>query len=260
MLAYGMGITQHRGGTDNVRMLVNLALMRGNIGKPGAGLLPVRGHSNVQGQRSVGITEKPELAPLEKLEALYDFTAPRSKGVDTVEACLGVLDGSLRGFVSMGGNFLRAAPDTSRMESAWPRMDLTVHITTTLNRSHLFPGRASYLLPCLGRTEVDMQAGVEQAVSVEDSTACVHGSKGRKAPAGPMLLSEPAIVAGMALNTPRIARASVPWREWVNDYAKVRDAIEATYPERFSRFNERMWEPGGFPLDNGARERIWNTE
>lgn len=260
MLAYGMGLTQHRGGTDNVHMLVNLALMRGNIGKPGAGLLPVRGHSNVQGQRSVGITEKPELAPLDRLESLYSFKAPRSKGVDTVEACTGIINGSLRGFVGLGGNFLRAAPDTSRMEAAWSGLALTVHITTTLNRSHLFPGQACYLLPCLGRTEVDVQASGEQAVSVEDSTACVHGSKGRKAPAGPMLYSEAAIVAGIALNTPGIARAGLPWQEWVGNYAHIRDAIEATYPERFSRFNERMWEPGGFPLDNGARERVWNTE
>lgn len=260
LLVYGMGLTQHLRGVDNVRMLVNLALMRGNIGKPGAGICPVRGHSNVQGQRSVGITEKPELAPLDQLEALYSFEAPRNKGRDTIGTCEGVLDGSVRGFVALGGNFVRAAPDTAALEAAWPGLDLTVHITTTLNRSHLFPGRASYLLPCLGRTEIDEQLNVVQAVSVEDSTSCVHGSRGRKAPADPGLMSEPAIIANLALTTGKVKRASVPWVDWMQDYSLVRDAIEATYPQRFADFNQRMWEPGGFPLTNGPRERIWQTE
>lgn len=260
LLVYGMGLTQHLRGVDNVRMLVNLALMRGNIGKPGAGLCPVRGHSNVQGQRSVGITEKPELAPLDRLEELYAFEAPRKKGRDTIGTCEGVMDGSVRGFVALGGNFVRAAPDTEALEGAWSSLDLTVHITTTLNRSHLYPGKASYLLPCLGRTEVDEQLNVAQAVSVEDSTACVHGSLGRKPPADLRQMSEPAVIAGIALATPRLERASVPWIEWSQDYSQVRDAIEATYPQRFSRFNERLWEPGGFPLTNAPRERIWHTD
>jgi len=260
LLVYGMGLTQHVGGVDNVRMLVNLALMRGNIGKAGAGICPVRGHSNVQGQRSVGITEKPELAPLDRLEQLYEFQAPRRKGRDTVGVCEGVIDGSLRGFVGLGGNFVRAAPDTQALEAAWPALDLTVHITTTLNRSHLFPGKASYLLPCLGRTEIDEQLNVPQAVSIEDSTSCVHGSRGRKAPADQRLMSEVAIIAHIALAVGRLSHAKVPWMEWTQDYARVRDAIEATYPQRFSRFNDRLWEPGGFPLTNGPRERIWHTD
>ncbi|TFL10000.1 FdhF/YdeP family oxidoreductase [Pusillimonas caeni] len=260
LLVYGMGLTQHVGGVDNVRMLVNLALMRGNIGKAGAGICPVRGHSNVQGQRSVGITEKPELAPLDRLEQLYEFQAPRQKGRDTVGVCEGVIDGSVRGFVGLGGNFVRAAPDTQALEAAWPALDLTVHITTTLNRSHLFPGKASYLLPCLGRTEIDEQRNVPQAVSIEDSTSCVHGSRGRKAPADQRLMSEVAIIAHIALAVGRLSHAKVPWLEWTQDYARVRDAIEATYPQRFSRFNDRLWEPGGFPLTNGPRERIWHTD
>ncbi|MEI2415616.1 FdhF/YdeP family oxidoreductase [Orrella sp. JC864] len=258
---YGMGLTQHRDGVDSVQMLVNVLLMRGNIGKPGAGICPVRGHSNVQGQRTVGITEKPELAPLDRLAAQYGFEPPREKGLDTVGTCHGVLDGSVRAFVALGGNFLRAAPDTARLEAAWPGLALTVHITTTLNRSHLFPGQASYLLPCLGRTEIDEQASGPQTVSTEDSTGRIHASRGISKPAGEQLRSEPAIVAGIAQAIPRVARhAKVPWREWVADYGRIRDAIEQTYPESFAGYNRHLGEPGGFALPNAARERRWNTE
>lgn len=154
---YGMGLTQHVKGVENVRMVVNLLLLRGNIGKPGAGPMPVRGHSNVQGQRTVGITEKTELAPVEKLKELYGFDPPTEKGLDTVETCQGIVDRSVRAFVGLGGNFLRAIPDTEKMEAAWPDLDLTVHIATKLNRSHLFPGRQAWLLPCPGRIEQDVQ-------------------------------------------------------------------------------------------------------
>ena len=258
MAIYGMGLTQHVKGVDNVRMLVNLLLMRGNIGKPGAGPTPVRGHSNVQGQRTVGITEKTELVPVERLEAQYGFTAPREKGLDTVETCRGVIDGSVKAVVALGGNFLRAVPETGPMEAAWPRLDVSVQIATKLNRNHLFAGRVTYLLPCLGRIEQDVQAGGPQAVSVEDSTSCIHGSRGKSTPASPHLLSEPAIVAEIAK---RIlpANPKVDWDAWVADYGTIRDAIEQTYPEVFRDFNQRLFTPGGFWKGNKAAERIWQT-
>ncbi|HEX7822318.1 MAG TPA: FdhF/YdeP family oxidoreductase [Sphingobium sp.] len=255
---YGMGLTQHVKGVENVRMLVNLLLLRGNVGKPGAGPWPVRGHSNVQGQRTVGITEKTELVPIDKLKELYGFDPPTQKGLDTVETCEGILDGSVKAFVGLGGNFLRAIPDTGRMESAWPRLDLTVHIATKLNRSHLFPGKLAYLLPCLGRIEEDMQASGPQAVSVEDSTSCMHGSRGKSSPASPHLLSEPAIVGAIAKRL-LPANPRIDWDSWVADYSRIRDAIEATYPAVFKEFNARLFTPGGFWKGNKASERIWQT-
>ena len=256
---YGMGLTQHVKGVENVRMLVNLLLMGGNIGKPGAGPTPVRGHSNVQGQRTVGITEKTELAPVDKLKELYGFDPPTEKGLDTVEACRGVIDGSVRGFVGLGGNFLRAVPETGPMEAAWTNLDVSVQIATKLNRNHLFPGRVTYLLPCLGRIEQDVQASGPQAVSVEDSTSCIHGSRGKATPASPHLLSETAIVGAIAK---RICPPNdrVDWDAWVADYSRVRDAIEATYPDKFKDFNKRLFTPGGFWKGNKAAERIWETE
>ena len=255
---YGMGLTQHVHGIENVEMVVNLLLLRGNIGRPGAGVCPVRGHSNVQGQRTVGISEKPELVPLDRLKEQYGFEPPRGKGVNTVEACQGILDGSIRAFVGLGGNFLRAIPDTARMEPAWARLRLTVHVATKLNRGHLVPGEVSYILPCLGRTEKDVQASGPQSVSIEDSTSCIHGSTGERGPASPDLLSEPAIVARLAKATldpnPR-----VPWDEWVGDYARVRAAIAVTYPDIFHDFEDRLFTPGGFYKGNRARDRHFDT-
>ena len=256
---FGMGLTQHREGVQNVQMVSNLLLLRGNIGKPGAGICPVRGHSNVQGQRTVGITEKPELAPLDQLKKQYGFEPPRDPGLNTVDACEGVIDGSVTAFVSLGGNFVRAIPDTVRMEKAWQKLRLTVQISTKLNRSHLVHGEISYILPCLGRLEIDNQLSGPQSVAVEDSTGCMHGSRGRAIPASKSLLSEPAIVAGLA-------RAILPqnphvdWDAWVADYSLVRDAIEITYPDIFKDFNARMWQPGGFRRPLPAAERIWKTE
>ena len=259
MAIYGMGITQHVFGVDAVRMIVNLLLLKGNIGRLGTGPSPVRGHSNVQGQRTVGITEKTELVPVEIFEQRYGFTAPREKGLDTVEACTGIVDGSVRGFVQLGGNFLRAIPDTDVMEAAWGGMRLTVHIATKLNRSHLVPGEVCYVLPCLGRIERDTQASGVQAVSMEDSSSCIHGSRGRVEPASPHLLSEPAIVAGIAMAT-LAPNPKVDWQGWVDDYAVVRDEIEACWPDKFRDFNKRMFEPGGFWKGNAAAERDFQTE
>jgi molybdopterin-dependent oxidoreductase alpha subunit len=256
---YGMGVTQHVEGVEMVKMMVNLALLRGNVGKPGAGVSPLRGHSNVQGQRTVGITEKTKLAPLDKLAEQYGFEPPREDGLTTVDACRGVLDGTVRGFIGLGGNFVRAIPERSLMEPAWRRLRLSVQIATKLNRSHLLPGEVTYLLPCLGRIDIDQQATGPQAVSMEDSTACIHGSRGRREPVSAHLLSEPKIIAELAKATLR-PNPKIDWDGWVADYSKIRDAIEATYPDMFKDFNKRMFQPGGFPRPLGARERKWSTK
>ncbi len=256
---YGMGLTQHVHGADSIGMLVNLLLLRGNIGRPGAGICPVRGHSNVQGQRSVGITEKPELAPLDRLAEMYGFEPPRETGMTTVEVVQALLDGSLKGFVGLGGNFARAIPDQGRADALWPRLELNVQVAPRLNRTHTLVGDGAWLLPCLVRGEVDRQAGGDQAVSVEDSLSHIHGSIGRRRPASPHLLSEPAIVARLAKATldpnPRVR-----WDDWVGDYGLIRDQIEAAYPAEFRDFNARMFTAGGFDKGNPARERRWKTE
>ena len=258
MCNYGMGITQHRHGVQTVKMIVNLLLLRGNIGKPGAGICPIRGHSNVQGQRTVGITEKTKLAPLDKLKELYGFEPPRWDGLTTVDALKGVLDGSIKGFIALGGNFARATPDQKLAAPAWSKLRLSVLVATKLNRSALIPGEVTYLLPCLGRIEEDIEGTGPQAVSMEDSTACIHGSRGVRKPVSENLWSEPKIVAELAKAT-LPSNTNVPWDEWVADYALVRDAIERTYPDQFKDFNKRLFTPGGFPRPLGARERKWKT-
>jgi molybdopterin-dependent oxidoreductase alpha subunit len=255
---FGMGVTQHKHGVETVKMIVNLLLLRGNIGKPGAGISPIRGHSNVQGQRTVGISEKTKLVPLDKLAELYGFEPPRWDGLTTVDACQGMLNGEVRGFVGLGGNFLRAIPERSLMEPAWSKLHLSVQIATKLNRTHVVPGEITYLLPCLGRIEIDNQAGGPQAVSMEDSTTCIHGSRGQRTPVADDLLSEPSIVAELAKATLK-PNPKLNWDAWVADYSLVRDAIEKTYPDQFKDFNKRMFEPGGFPRPLGARERKWKT-
>lgn len=256
---YGMGLTQHVHGFENVASVVNLLLLKGNIGRQGTGVSPVRGHSNVQGQRTVGITEKPELAPMAKYRELYGFEPPMEKGKGTVETCEGVLSGEVKAFIGLGGNFLRAIPEQAAVEEAWPRMELTVQIATKLNRSHLFNGTVAYLLPCRGRAEEDVQAGGPQAVSMEDSLSCIHGSRSTHKPASEHLLSEAAIVAGLAKAT-LPPNPLVKWDEWIGDYAKIRDLIEQTFPEQFKDYNKRLYTPGGFYRGNAARERIWKTE
>lgn len=258
MMVYGMGLTQQLMGVQNVHMVCNLALLRGNIGKPGANICAVRGHSNVQGQRTVGITEKPGLAPLDKLSELYGFEPPRWTGRSTVETCEAIMSGQSRAFISLGGNFLRAVPDTTAMEEGWRRLRLSVQIATKLNRSHVVHGEIAYLLPCLGRIELDEQATGPQAVSMESSIAHFHGSRGKTKPASPELLSEPAIVAGIAKAT--LGETKVPWDSWVGDYAEIRHAIEQTYPETFKDFNKRLFTPGGFVRPLPARERKWVTK
>ncbi|MCW5297228.1 formate dehydrogenase [Herbaspirillum lusitanum] len=259
MLMYGMGVTQHREAVRTIHMLTNLLLLRGNVGRPGAGICPIRGHSNVQGQRTVGITEKPEMVPKEKLKQQYCFDVPEKKGLNTVEACEEILKEKISAFFMLGGNFVRAIPDHGRMEPAWRKIPLTVQVVTRLNRSSVIHGRRSYLLPCLGRIEIDQQAGGAQAVSVEDSTGCMHGSRGMMKPASEHLLSEVAIVAEIAKRI-LIPNPRVNWTAWRADYSRIRNAIAETYPEIFHDFNERMWTPGGFARPLAARERKWNTE
>ena len=259
IVIYGMGLTQHVKGVATVQMLVNLLLLRGNVGKPGAGICPVRGHSNVQGQRTVGISEKPELVPLDRLAEQFGFEPPREKGMDTVETCEATLEGKVNAFIGLGGNFIRAVPERDAMEPAWRKVPVTVQISTKLNRSHVIHGEEAWILPCLGRTEVDMQASGPQAVSLEDSTACIHGSIGRRAPASAHLKSEPAIVAGLAKAT-LPPNPKLDWDAWVADYTRIRAAIGETYPEIFHDMSRRMWEPGGFHRPLGAKDRRWNTK
>jgi molybdopterin-dependent oxidoreductase alpha subunit len=256
---YGMGLTQHRAGVETVQMLVNLLLMRGNIGRSGAGICPVRGHSNVQGQRTVGITEKPGLVPLDRLAEQYQFNPPREPGYNTVEACEAILAGNIKAFVMLGGNFVRAIPDRDQMEPAWRRMRLTVNIATKLNRSHLVHGAVSFLLPVLGRIERDVQPSGEQSSSMEDSTACVHGSRGVRAPASKYLISEVKLIAEIAKAT-LDPNPCVSWDAWADDYRRIRRAIGETYPDTFYDYDRRMWEPGGFHRKIPARDRVWNTK
>ncbi|MHA6720318.1 FdhF/YdeP family oxidoreductase [Sphingomonas sp. RS6] len=255
---WGMGLTQHVRGFDNVASVVNLMLLRGNLGRLGAGVSPVRGHSNVQGQRTVGIAENPALVPLDRLAEQYAFDPPRDHGLGTVTGCEAIVAGKVRAFIGLGGNFLRAAPDHRVMEQAWSGMDLTVQIATRLNRGQLFCGEAAYLLPCLVRAESDVQGGKPQTVTMEDSLSCIHGSIGKAKPASPHLRSEMSIVASLAKAT-LDPNPNVPWDAWAADYALVRDAIEATYPDKFRDFNQRLFTPGGFFKGNSARDRKWAT-
>ncbi|WP_407947014.1 FdhF/YdeP family oxidoreductase [Paracoccus liaowanqingii] len=256
---YGMGLTQHVHGSDAIAALVNLLLLRGNIGRKGAGCSPVRGHSNVQGQRTVGITEKPELVPNERLRDLFGITPPMEEGWNTTVFVKALLEGRAKVFLGLGGNLARAVPDTDRVAEAWGRMDLTVHVATRLNRTHLMPGRSSWLLPCLVRAEEDMQDGTNQQVTIEDSFSHIHGSIGKRGPASPHLLSETAIIARLAEATLPV-NPRMPWGHWTRDYGRIRDLIEAVYPDDFRDFNARMDQPGGFYRGNPARDRDWQTD
>ncbi|WP_375788653.1 FdhF/YdeP family oxidoreductase [Bradyrhizobium sp. Pha-3] len=257
IIVYGMGITQHRRGAQAVQQLANLALLRGHIGREGAGICPVRGHSNVQGDRTVGITEVPSQDFLDRLELRFGFKPPRGHGHNVVTALEAMICGDVKVFVAMGGNFAAAIPDWQLTQAALRSLDLTVHISTKLNRSHLIHGRDALILPCLGRTEVDIQAAGPQSITVEDSMSMVHASAGRNQPASDHLLSEPAIVAGMARATLG-GRSVVDWDGLVADYDRIRDAIEDVLPI-FQDFNARIRAPGGFHLVPTARERVWAT-
>jgi molybdopterin-dependent oxidoreductase alpha subunit len=254
---WAMGLTQHKHAVATIQDVVNLLLLRGAVGKPGAGACPVRGHSNVQGDRTMGIYEKPPASFLDALGREFGFEPPRHHGVDTVDAIGAMLRGEAKVFFAMGGNFLSAAPDTVRTAEALQRCRLTAHVSTKLNRSHLAVGRRALILPCLGRTEVDRQASGEQFVSCENSMGVVQSSRGTLEPASEHLLSEAAIVAGLAGATLG-TRSRVDWRALVADYDRVREHIERVVPG-FERYNERVRRPGGFYLPNGAREGVFRT-
>ncbi|MDR6952074.1 molybdopterin-dependent oxidoreductase alpha subunit [Ancylobacter sp. 3268] len=257
IFVYGMGITQHRHGAHNVQQLANLALLKGNIGREGTGICPVRGHSNVQGDRTVGITEVPGKELLDRLEARFGFAPPRAHGHNVVTALEAMARGESKVFIGLGGNFAAAIPDWEATRKAIRGLDLTVHIATKLNRSHLVHGREALILPCLGRTEIDLQATGPQAVTVEDSMSMVHTSAGIRPPASEHLRSEPAIIAGMARATLG-AGSKVAWEKLVGDYALIREDIQAVFPI-FQAYNARLKQPGGFHLTSLARERIWAT-
>ena len=253
---WGMGITQHRHSVATIQMIVNLLLLRGNLGRPGAGACPVRGHSNVQGDRTMGIHEKPSPEFLDRLGEVFGFEPPRRHGLDTVGAIEAMQAGRAKVFIAMGGNFAAATPDTAATWRALRQCELTVHITTKFNRSHVVHGRQALVLPVLGRTEVDIQATGPQGVTVEDSMSMVHLSHGMNAPASEHLLSEPMVVARMAVAT--LPASRTPWLQLAGDYAAIRDRIEAVLPD-FAGFNDRIRQPGGFRLRNTASERVWAT-
>jgi len=233
IINYGMGITQHRHGTGNVQQIVNLLLLRGNIGRKGAGISPLRGHSNVQGDRTVGITEVPTDELLDGIARTFGFEPPRHKGHNAIEAIEAIRDGRSKALVCLGGNLAVAMSDPEVTFKAMRNLDLAVHIATKLNRSHLLLARRSFILPCLGRTEIDLQANGRQSVTVEDSMSMVHASRGALKPASEHLRSEPAIIAGIALAT--LPNTRVGWADLVADYARIRDAIEAVFPD-FANF------------------------
>jgi molybdopterin-dependent oxidoreductase alpha subunit len=257
IICWAMGLTQHTNGVDNIREIVNLLLLKGSIGKPGAGTCPVRGHSNVQGDRTVGIWERPTKAFLDRLKNRLDFEPPRQHGYDTVEAIKAMHNGKVRVFFAMGGNFLSATPDTEYTAEALRKCDLTVQVSTKLNRSHLVHGKTALILPCLGRTEEDRQASGLQFVTVENSMGKVHSSQGTLRPASPHLLGEPMIVAQLAYATLG-PNTTVDWAYLVNDYDRIRDLIEDCIPG-FEDYNRRVRNAGGFYLPNGARERKFHT-
>ncbi|AZD49299.1 oxidoreductase alpha (molybdopterin) subunit [Pseudomonas chlororaphis] len=256
IVTYGMGITQHNEGTANVRLICDLLMLRGNFGKPGAGICPLRGHSNVQGNRTVGITEKPSKDFLDRLEKVFGFKPPAAHGHDSVKAMQAMIAGTAKALICLGGNFAVALPDPGQCFPAMGKLDLSVHIGTKLNRSHLLVAKESYLFPCLGRTELDVQDGMRQSITVEDSMSMVHASAGKLTPASEFLRSEPAIVAGIAQST--LPDTKVPWQELVADYDKIRDLIEKTVPG-FEAFNQRIRVPGGFRMPLPPTERIWLT-
>jgi len=256
IMCWAMGVTQHRHSVPTVQEIVNLQLLRGNVGKPGAGLSPVRGHSNVQGDRTMGIDEKPKAALLDALEKRFQFRVPRAHGHNAVLAIQAMEAGQAKVFIGLGGNFAQATPDTPRTHAAMRNCALTVQISTKLNRSHLVTGRDALILPCLGRTEIDLQEEGPQGVTVEDTFSMVHISHGQLRPRSAHMRSEPWIIAGMVKAT--LGNAPIDWAYAVADYSRIRAMIADVIPG-FADFNQRLQHPGGFHLGNSAAERNWRT-
>ena len=257
IMCWAMGLTQHLHSVATIQEVVNLQLLRGNVGRPGAGLCPVRGHSNVQGDRTMGINDRPPVMLLDNIEKRFQFKVPRENGHNTVEAINAMIDGSAKVFIGLGGNFAQATPDSPRTHQALQSCNLTVQISTKLNRSHLTTGTDALILPCLGRTDIDHQATGPQAVTVEDSFSMIHASNGQLEPlSGSQMRSEPAIVAGIAKAT--LGNHPVNWDDMIADYDRIRDLIADTIPG-FQDFNQRVAHPGGFYLGNSAGARQWKT-
>jgi molybdopterin-dependent oxidoreductase alpha subunit len=252
---WAMGLTQHKNAVATIQEVVNLMLLRGNVGRAGAGLCPVRGHSNVQGDRTMGIYHLPRPAFLDALADVFQFSPPRLPGFDAVETAHAFDKGEVDVFMALGGNFLSAMPDTDRVARGLARCGMTAAVTTKLNRTHLYPGRKALLLPCLGRSELDVQTGGAQFVTVEDSMSMVHSSRGVLAPASAELRSEPAIIAGLGR---ALLGDVVPWTELAADYGKIRDLIALVVPG-FADFNKRITAPSGFQLPNVARDRSFSS-
>ncbi|GAA3763846.1 FdhF/YdeP family oxidoreductase [Salinactinospora qingdaonensis] len=253
VVCWAMGLTQHRHAVPTIREVVNFLLLRGNVGRAGAGVCPVRGHSNVQGDRTMGIVERPAPAFLDALGAEFGFEPPREHGYDTVRAIQAMREGAVRVFFAMGGNFVSATPDTAVTEDAMRRCRLTVHVSTKLNRSHAVTGARALILPALGRTDRDLAAdGSERFVTVEDSMGVVHASRGRAKPLSSQMRSEVDIVTGLAQ---RVFGADdpVPWQEFSADYDTIRERIERVVPG-FAAFNARARRPGGFTLPHAPRD------
>lgn len=256
IITWAMGITQHHHSVATIHEIVNLLALKGNLGKPGGGACPVRGHSNVQGDRTMGINECPSTAFLDALEKRFHFPPPKEHGLAVVDTIRAMRDGEVGVFIALGGNFAAATPDTRATERALKQCELTVQISTKLNRSHLTIGKDAIILPCLGRTDIDYQEKGQQKVTVEDSFSMIHASGGVLEPLSKQQKSEPAIIAGMAEAT--LGNFPINWAEAVSDYDVIREHIAAVVPG-FSGFNQRILQDGGFYLGNSARERNWKT-
>ncbi|MBA0339115.1 formate dehydrogenase [Stenotrophomonas maltophilia] len=257
VICYGMGLTQHQYGSRLLQQVANLLLLRGNFGKPGAGIGPIRGHSNVQGDRTVGIDEKPKPAYLDRVQQVFGFDPPREHGHHVVESIEAMLDGSAKVFIGLGGNFIHAVPDTPRAYEAMRGLELTVGIATKLNRGHLVHGRDALILPVVARSERIVTPAGEQFVTVEDAMSNVTASRGVLEPVSAEVLPEVEIVCRMALAT--LPDSRVDWAGCMHDYAPIRELISAVYPEIYTGFNERIQQPHGFHLDIPPRRRVWPT-
>ncbi|WP_422351882.1 FdhF/YdeP family oxidoreductase [Stenotrophomonas sp. AR026] len=257
VICYGMGLTQHQYGSTLLQQVANLLLLRGNFGKPGAGIGPIRGHSNVQGDRTVGIDEKPKPAYLDRVQQVFGFDPPREHGHHVVESIEAMLDGSAKVFIGMGGNFIHAVPDTPRAYEAMRGLELTVGIATKLNRGHLVHGRDALILPVVARSERIVTPAGEQFVTIEDAMSNVTASRGVLEPVSTDVLPEVEIVCRMAMAT--LPHSKVDWGGCMHDYAPIRELIAAVYPEIYTGFNERIQQPHGFHLDIPPRRRVWPT-
>lgn len=257
IICYGMGLTQHQQGSRLVQQVANLLFLRGNFGRPGAGISPIRGHSNVQGDRTVGIDEKPSAAYLDRVREVFGFEPPRAHGHHTVESIAAMMDGTAKVFIGLGGNFVRAVPDTEQAYAAMRKLDLTVGITTKLNRGHLVHGREALILPVVARSERIQTTAGEQFVTIEDSMSNVTASRGVLEPASPQVLPEVEIVCRMAMAT--LPDSRIPWADYAMDYDLVRARIADVYPALYADFVERIRDPKGFHLDVAPRRRVWLT-